>query len=245
MALGNAAHLTKPEGSLAHALQDLRHRERAHVARGELDRERQTVQEPAELSRADRVFITQRKVGTTRARAAFEEGDRFAPARRAGIGIRRRQLESRQIEHLLLDQIERLAAGREDSEPRALRSCPRRPLRRPLDHVLAVVEEQERSLGRERATERFAQRRRARDIAHAEHAGDQGLDLVLRRERGQIDEPDAIRETLRGEPRRLDRDPRLAATARPRDRDQARRRHRVEHGLKRGGASDERGGSVR
>ena len=80
------------------------------------------------------------------------------------------------------------------------------------DQVLAVVEEEQQVLGLEKGRQGLDQRLAGR-LAHAKGRGD-GLGHQRRvGERGQLDQPDAIRVARELGSRRLDRQPGLAAAA--------------------------------
>ena len=176
-------------------LQDLGRRERLHPGGGELERERQLV-EPA-ADRCHRVAVLE--AGIDGPRAGEEEADPF---------LRR---ERRHGVLLLAGQVKRLPARDQQLEAGAgAEQLPQRAGR--LDHLLEVVEQDEQPLVADVLGELGPRPERLR--RRREHE----LRVPQRRKRHP---PDALGIPLRAGRGCLEREPRLAAPARPGEGEQA------------------------
>ena len=136
-----------------------------HPRRGELDRERKTVDAAADLpDELDRPIAVERSLGTG-AGSLLEQADR--------VGLRQR---CEPVVHLV-DDPQRLAARREDVEPREAGGEILDELGHSRHDVLAVVEHQEDIAIGQPAGERFLVRLTARPL-HADLRGDLAGDEV-------------------------------------------------------------------
>ena len=205
--------------------QHRRRRQQANARRGELDRERQSVEARADLRGGGRVFVPGLPAGSCLARALGEElhGSR-------GLERRHRVLP-------LGPHAQRRAARDEHLRPGGARHQ-RADLRRGRQHLLEVVEHEQRPLLGELAREALGI-----GIARAEPLGDRGQDETGVRDRLQLDEERAAREVLGCGGGGRQREPRLAGAAGARQRDEPdvgireQRLHRLELGF----AADELG----
>ena len=217
-----AAGAEEPEA----VVEPLGHRsgpERAEPAGGELERERQAVEPEADARDVRRVLLVERESRRGRRRALDEQPHRLVVEE---IGRRERLLrvgdrQRRHAEHDLAADAERLAARREHGQPR--RGAEDRVDERSArpEQVLAVVQDEQQRARREELDHRVddvlsRQRprveRRRDGVGHELRIGD-GRELDERR-------ASLVRRL--GAARELQREPRLARAAGPRERQQAR-----------------------
>ncbi|MDD7940124.1 hypothetical protein PHK61_17010 [Actinomycetospora lutea] len=159
---------------------------RAHLRGGELEREREPVERPADARRVGHVRVRDAAVGLGGAhpveeqRHAREAGDGAGVGRRVGDGQRA------QGEQLLAGDAQGAAARREHAQPRA----PAEQVGEPVDgveHVLDVVEQQEAVAVGEVPVQRRDQGLRPR-LAEPERARDGRQHQRGVGERGEVDE---------------------------------------------------------
>ena len=142
---------------------------------GQLEREGQPVQAPADAGHGGGVGVRQFEGGVDRLRPVDEQAHRLRadagrPARRGGARPGGRKGEGRDGEAVLSGQAQRGAARRQHREPGAGRQeLPDR--RGGIEHVLAVVEHQEQAHGPQRGAQR-ARRRPPRRPPHPHRRGD-------------------------------------------------------------------------
>jgi hypothetical protein len=176
---------------------DLRHGHDAHARRGQLDRERQPVELAAEFG--DHV---RRQVHTG------PSGPRTLTEQLDGGG----EIQFGQRVHRLRGQAERRAAGGEHAQVLGHRHERVDQLGGAADHVLAVVEHQQRWTGTERGDDAGEKTGRP---AGTEGRRDLARDVVVARDTGQRDDVDGA---LFGLATHRIRQPGLAEPARPDDR---------------------------
>ncbi len=141
-----AAAARQQAEALAESLRDLGRCQRPDAGRGELDRERDAVEAPADLQhRADVAFVDG-EVGADGRRPLREETDGVAVEGRLEAGALGCDAEAPDDDEPLARHAEALPARREDRDPGA----PLRDLAHDVghrgDHVLAVVEHEEQLL---------------------------------------------------------------------------------------------------
>ena len=191
----SAASRQEPE-PIVQPRHDLLDAEEAHACRRQLDGERKAVEPPAELSDRRRILGCQGERRRHQPGALDEEPDGLGPRQ----AIRRllvfvRHAERRHLERALARDVEALAAGRQHREPRTRAEQRLDEFRTRFDHVLAVVEDQERLAAGERGGHEFAGR--PGGVLVETHRGRNGLRHEPRvRDRGQLDKPDAARIAL-------------------------------------------------
>lgn len=159
--------------------EDLRGRHRANPRGGKLDREGQAIHALAQLHDRGVDFRARHEVGPALSRSLDEQAERF-------LGLQRVQAP-----HRFAVDAERLAARRED--PHAGARCQHGVGKAGagLDHVLAVVEDEEQVATHEEVPEHVG-RRCAPRAAKAQHPSRFVGDVGLLRPRGEIDEPHAV-----------------------------------------------------
>ena len=182
--------VSEPGGDLV----DLEH---AQPRGRELDRQRDAVQPGADLRHRRRVRRGQRELRVDRPGALDEE----AHGRRAGQHVEPRPAgevgDGQRLDRppSFAGDPERLAARRQDVEVRAGRQQGFGEPGTGLDQVLAVVQHQQQALPPQVAEQRIRDRH-VLDLAHAQRPGDAPRHEGRARRRRQVDEPDAVRETL-------------------------------------------------
>ena len=130
------------------------------------------------------------------------------------------ETERRDDEHLLRSDAEGLPAGREDADVARLADDARDDLACRVEHVLAVVHDEQDRTRLQRLDESIAVGD-LRSGRHPERGEERGRDCGRVGDTAEIDEP----ALDLGTPRVLDREPCLADAARPGERDQPRARH--------------------
>ena len=185
----------EPE-ALVEPLRDLRRGEHAGARRGELDRERDSVETPAYLEHGAHVVVADGEVVLRRRRSIGEEPHRIARQRRVERGIRGRDGERPDRDDLLARQAEALPAGREHAEPGAPAQQVVDEVRNRAEHVLAVVEHQQRLAAREAAHQRLTRGQSGSRRRLASRPGHHGRDRLHHRvrlgDRSQLAEPHAV-----------------------------------------------------
>ena len=181
--------------------------ERACSSRGELDRQRDSVEATADV--LDDVPRLGDEAGVNRGRPGHEELE--------GIGG---DVEGGHADHDLPVDAERLTASRDDRQAAAMPQDVRDEGGNGVEHVLAVVEDQQDLALADPLDERGASRG-AGTGDEADGRGDDGLDLVSRVRRRELDEPRAIGHFLAQRSRRGEREASLADAARTGQRDEA------------------------
>ena len=187
----------------------------------ELDRQRQPVEAAADVGNGGGVVVGEPEVGPDPARPLDKELDRLELAELIGTrGARRagRQRQGWYGHELLAAHPERLAAGHEQLQPRAVGE--ELDERRAGDRdLLEVVEDDEELLGAELAAE-LIERRTLRGIGQPECGGDLGEHGVGVRRGDEVDEVDAVREPVDLVGGGPDRKPCLAGPTGPGERDE-------------------------
>ena len=142
--------------------------ERADARRGELERQRDPFQARDQLGHRRRFALGEREGGLVLLRAFDEQahGRRSRQRLEAVVAPRHRQRQHRIA--LLARRVQRLAARRQDAHVRRRLDDGAGHLRRRLDHVLAVVEDQQGTAVPEVRAHRLQQRLIGL-LAHAEH----------------------------------------------------------------------------
>ena len=169
--------------AVVQAVGELLERHRPQPGGGELDRQRQAVDPPAHVRDDRRRRLVEREVGRRRRGALGEQQHGRLLLQRPDGG-----------ERLAADG-ERLAARRQDPQPRAAGEQAIGELRRGHDDVLAVVEHEQRVARAERVEQprlRVGRRRpavRHRRLAEAERAEHRGREALAVAERRELDEP--------------------------------------------------------
>ena len=127
LSLGQVARpaAQQPQPVVQPVPQDLRGEE-SQVRSGELDGQRQAVEPPADLDHGRGVVVGEREVGAHHARAIDEQLDRLELTDGVGRDLApvRRQAERRDRVHLFGPDAQRLAAGGQDGQARALGQQP-------------------------------------------------------------------------------------------------------------------------
>ena len=184
--------------------QERRRRQDLHPGRGKLDGQRQAVEAAADGGDGGGVCCSQREVRQARLRALDEERDRGDPrqllesaAERSAAGSGRGGTGNSRSPRTCSGS--RLVARMVSSGQAASK---RGHVRRGLQHLLAVVEDEQQPLAGEVSGQRVAQRLPG-DLPHAERGGNRRYDERRIGQRREIDEEDAIGITDRAPRRRL------------------------------------------
>ena len=207
------------------AVRDLLGRQHAHARRGELDRERDAVEPPADLGHGRRVARRQRERRRRGLRPLDEQLHR--------LGARHRRHEPRR----LAAHAERLAARRQHREPRAGAQQLLGELRALLHQVLAVVEDEQHPVAADLGHEQL-ERRRAGALGEVQHGRDVRGERVAVGERREVHPGDAGEVGGRAQ-RRLAGESRLAAAAGAGEGQQPRRAHEARQVVELAVATDE------
>ena len=169
-------------------------RHRRQPGRRELERQRYAVQSAADRRDQRR---GRRRRGRSRSRAPAPGPRRAGPRptrrrrpRRSASG--RRQRQRRHAVHVLAVDAERLPRGRQDAQPGAVADELAAELGGAVDHVLAVVEQDERVLLAQRVRSATRAAAAARLVCEPEDGSDRGRDLLGLGQRGELDEPHAV-----------------------------------------------------
>ena len=187
-------------------------RQRAHARRGQLDAQRETVEQPADV--ADGRLVRRRQMEVRAHGTGALEEQPVPVASAAG------QWSDR--EFLLPGDAQRCAARDDDGEAWR-RAQEVAHGRRRREHLLEVVEQEQRGALREMVLE--AIRGGAQDaVIQAQRASDRRLDQRRVADGRQVDEPAAVGVALADLPGELDREARLARAAWSRERDEPVRR---------------------
>jgi len=194
--------------AVAQPRRDLVQRQRCHARRGKLDGQRHAVQAPADL--LDRLLVLL-------ARAEVRVGGGALDEQPARLGQR-----GHAPGHLAL-AVQRLAARGQDAHARSGTQEVLGQARARVDHVLAVVEHDDRLAPREVRGERLLRRALGRDRGADGQGRGLGHEPTVREAR-ELDEPDAVGNGLDAR-QRLDGQARLAAAARA---DQREHPHAIE-----------------
>ena len=228
--------------SLLHPSQQVAGMEQRQTGGGQLEGERHAVQPRAELPDGARVLCGQCELRVRLLGSLEQERDR----RHAGQGVEVArsalgQAEGPDRDDLLAAHAKRRLAGHEDAA-QWRRGRQLGHLRRGVEHVLEVVEDQQHPP----LPHEFPQADRRRDalLRHAQRAGDR------RRHPGRIGDPlepheeHPVREVLEHRVARGERQPRLAGAARAGEREQAYvgPQQPLAHGGDLALAADQRGG---
>ena len=223
------AEQTEP---LVDVTEDLGRAERPHAGRRELDRERHAVEaahdvlhrEPDAVIEPDRCIGGERTVGEQEHRR-----------RRGAVDV-----EWRHRQAVLALQCERLAARREDAHARRGTEQRVHQPGDPVEHVLAVVEQQQHRAVAEVVDDPglgvLVRIHRELDAAH-----ERGDDLGIRRRDGEVDEEDPVGEVRELAAGGLDRHPGLPRAPRSDERDERVRREELVDAGDQLRPADERG----
>ena len=216
-------------------------RHRAHARGGELDRQGDAVEVPADLDDGRRVRVAHAKRRQHRRGALDEEPHRgkrdrlLAITRLAGVRDRHRR---HRVDGFARNP-HRFAARREDGHPWRVAQQPLRQPRAGLEHVLAVVEDQQHGPVAQVRDERVDDRQAAL-LPDAERRRDRLRHEARIRDRRELDEPRAVGEAVEHVGRELERQPRLADAPGAEQRQQARPLERLPRFVELVLAPDER-----
>lgn len=208
--------------------------------RGHLQGQRDAVQATADRDDRRHIAPVEDEAGSRRRGTRLEQPHRAEPAygRRAEVGRRAGVPQRRYLLEVFAGDPQRLPAGRQDPQPGCGLEQPLGQLGGVLDHMLTVVEHQQRGFVAQRVRQpvhRGERRAPARTgvVAHPEHRTDHlvhpggrgGRPRPPRRSRGRVEhgelgEPHPAREPVDDLGRHRQGEPRLADTARPRERHQ-------------------------
>ena len=215
--LGHAAVARRPAeprsiehvSALPEACGDLGRTHRACSRSGDLEREREPVQPPAQVHDGIEVAAVDVHPGLP---GAFEEQLHRRPHQRIG-GADRRHFERRQRDHGLAGQLQRRPAGGQHGRLLAdLEDAPDRAGRR-LQEVLAVVDQEQHLAIAGRVQQRL-------ERLEAELRRERARDSVGIVDAGEVHAARTEREAIRGPRHRFVGECRLADTARPDHRDE-------------------------
>ena len=204
-------------------LRDRRRTERSDPPGRELERERQPVEAKADARDVVRVLVVEREARRRGGCALDEERHGLVLAELVAVRalLRVGNVQRRNAKDDLARHAQRLAARRDDRQPR--RGAQQRvdERRRRGQHVLAVVEDEEQRARREEVDHRVDEVLR-RQRAHVERGGDGLRDQPRVGERGELDERGARLVRRLGASGELEREPRLPGAARPGKSEEAR-----------------------
>ena len=187
--------------------------EQAHLRRGELDRERQALEAPADVGDVGGVVLVDGEAGLDRRRAVDEQHARRR-AQRAVEARRGRRVGRRQrgdLVHLLAADPQHDAARHEELRERRGGVQPHEH-GRGIDDLLEVVEHDEHAPSRQRVRDALLERRFA-VVADAERVRDRRHQQSRLEHALEQHEVDAVGEEVLRRARRLDREPALADAA--------------------------------
>ena len=229
--------------AVVEALRDRRGTKCPQAPGGELERERQAVEAEADPRDVHGVLLVEREARRSRLRPLDEEPHGLVveePARLEcllGVG----DVERRNPEHDLARHTQRLAARRQDRQlSRGAEEAVREPGSR-CEHVLAVVRDEQQRARRE-VIDDGVDELLPGQRAHIECGSDGVRDAPRVREGGELDESRTVRIRRLHGAGELEREPRLAGTARPGEGEQSRAaKERLQLG-KLAAAADERAG---
>lgn len=199
---------------------DLLDRQHLGPRRGQLDRQREAIEAPAQLDDCADVGAGDRKPRLRERRALDEEpyGGRLV-GQLWRDGVRRvRQREGLHLEDDLTRDTQRLPARRQDPERGGVAQQERTDLGRCREHMLAVVEHQQERSGSQIVDQDLGGG--PRRFPKAQHRGDGLRDDRRVGNRRQFHEPDPIRERVEAIRGGLDRQSRLPRAARSAEGDQ-------------------------
>ena len=198
---------------------DLCHRQHPHPGCRQLDGQGDAVKPAANIGHGSGIVFIDRKAGLGQAGAVDEEPHRFG--RLQGRRVRRRwQRQRAHRQHLLTGHAQGLTAGGQQCQLRTAVKQRLGDCGGGVDQVLAVVQHDEGAPLCQVGAQAVNQRR-LRLLAHTQHRRQRGGDALRLAQRRQIDKPDAIGEGRHLLLRQLQRQPRLAAAADARQRQQA------------------------
>ena len=200
--------------------------QRRHPRGGQLDRQRDPVQAPADLADRRGVSRGQGKVAACGSGALDEQGYRVAGGGGRHARRRRRQRQRPQPEDLLTAHAQRLPARGQDAHPAAAAQDVRCEGRCRAHQVLAVVDHQQQRAFRAEELHDAAGRGDAGPGTHPQGAQDGLRHRLLVLGRVQLAQPRAVAEGGQLVGRSLHRQPGLAHSAGSGHRDQRRPRHR-------------------
>ena len=213
------------------AVQQLRHAQRLHPRRGQLNRQRHPIQ-PRHQPRHHRPgLVIQREMRVRAAGPVREQRHRLAP----GIGgsIRARQAKRRQPVPGLPGHPQRLPAGRQHPHIISGQQQPSAQRRGRADQMLAVIQHQQQLLPGQHPRQRIGHGH-PRLLPYPQRRRHCRRNLRGVPQRRQFRQPHPVREPARHSPGHLTGQPGLARTARPGHRHQPvliqQARHRAHRG---------------
>ena len=180
------------------AVEDLVQRQRTHARSRKFDRERHSVEPPADLVHRHGVLIGGGEIGPHPTRAVFEQLDRFVGQRQRGHPPCH-----------LTGQPDRLTARRQQRQTRACFEQRQDEFRAGIEQMLAVVQHQQQLTLTDESDNRVHSRP-ARLVRKAECARHRNRDQIRIGDRREVDVPHPVAEL----PCDLNRQPRLTRTAR-------------------------------
>lgn len=226
---GRAAPTDEQAERVMEPFRDFPRVQHANPCGRELDGERDPVQPPADLRHRARVRFGKGEGRERIGRTVDEQPHGFRCLQRLDRCLRRGEREGRHQPRHLARHTERLAARREDPQSRAAAEELVRERGRRTDHVLAIVEDQKGLPVREALEEHFGRRPPGR-FPEAERGRDRPRHERLVHDRAELDPRELPGLVFGRQPGELDRQPRLAAAAGARQRQEPVRREELAHG---------------
>jgi hypothetical protein len=218
--------------------------QRANARGGELERERDALEPGDQLGHGRRFLLVEDEARLVQLRPLDEQAYRGRARERLQAVAARRHGQRQHREALLAGGAQQLAARGQDAHVRRRLEDRVRELRRGLDHVLAVVEDQQGTVPLQVRADAL-QQRPARLLAHAERLRRLADDEPGVADRREVEEPDAVGKFVDLLGGGLQREARLAEPAHAEQREQARRAEQAPHLRELALAADERGRLVR
>ena len=205
-------------------------RQRAHASGGELQRERNAVEAPADLDQRVRVLRGHGEPRLHGLGAIDEQPHGLELQQGVGGQGRARVGNGQRLDRVrdLAGHVEVLAARREQPDPGARLEKLFGQVGARVHEVLAVVEDDEELAVANELDERL-DHGAARLLHDAEHGRDRLGNQPCIGDRRKLDEPDAVGKFVEHVGRDLQRQPRLAETAHPEQREQRRFLEQLSH----------------
>ena len=199
------------------------HRSQPH--RGQLDRQRQPVETPADLTGRPAVLLRKREIRSHRHRPVNQQPQRLDLRERGDRQplTGRGKLQRRQHDGRLPGNAQPLATGAQDPQPRTARHQRRHQLPARVQQMLAVIEHHQQPPLPQVSHQRFLDAV-LRPVIHAHRASQRIRHKIGTIQLGQLSHPHAVREIAPQPMSRPQREPALADPARTRQRDHTRRR---------------------
>ena len=196
--------------------------------RGQLDRQRDPIQPPADPPGHRGGLLVPGQRHPLRGGPVRQQPHRLAGQDRPGVSAVARSAHGRHPVDALSADAERLAAG---GQQRQVRAAPQQrvgQLRARADHVLTVVQQYQQDSPAHRIHQRV-QHRTARLLPHPQHVSHRHRDQIRVTQRGKIREPYPVPGAIQQPGRHLQSEPGLARPACAGQRDQPRLGHPAAH----------------